>query len=259
MTQLAVTWWGHSTASVQLGGARVLTDPLLVDRLAHLRRHAVSVRRDEAVDADLVVVSHLHLDHLHVPSLRALGRGTQVLVPAGGGRLLRGTGLDVDEVAPGDAGTVSGVRVEATPADHPHSRFLGSRVRGEPLGFVMRGEAGSVWYPGDTALADHMNDIEDIDLALIPVGGWGPTLGEGHMGPEDAAEAVRRTGSRAAVPVHWGTFWPLGIRRSGGLFERLFRSPGQRFADLVGAATAVSLAHGRTADVRLSRDGIGGP
>lgn len=252
MTELAVTWWGHSTASVEIGDVRVLTDPLLTDRLAHLRRHAAAVRREEAIEADLVVVSHLHLDHLHVPSLRGLRRGTTVLVPSGGGRLLRGLGLDVDELAPGDTGTASGVRIEATPAHHPESRFLGSRVRGAPLGFVMRGADGSVWYPGDTGLADHMDDVDDIDLALIPVGGWGPTLGEGHMGPEDAAEAVRRTGSRVAVPVHWGTFWPMGLRRTGGLFERLFRSPGQRFADLVEDAHTFLLGHGQSARVELS-------
>lgn len=245
MNRISATWWGHSTVTVEVDGRRVLTDPVVVDRLAHLRRLAPPPGA-EALDADIVLVSHLHPDHFHVPSLRRLPRGTTVLVPRNGGRLLRGSGLDVDEVRPGDVASAAGIRIEATPAEHSDRRHQGSRLRGEPLGFVMRGGDGSAWYPGDTALGDHLKDVRDVDLALVPIGGWGPTLGNGHMDPLAAVEAVRQVGARRALPVHWGTFWPIGLRRWPSVYERLFRSPGRRFVDALGELAEVALpTHGQ--------------
>lgn len=243
MSDISAVWWGHSTTTVELDGRRVLTDPVFSDRLAHLRRRAPSPPA-EAAEADVVVVSHLHPDHFHVPSLRRLRRGTTVLVPRNGGRLLRGARLDVDEVTPGAVASAAGLQIEATPATHSDQRHRGSRLRGEPLGFVVRGRR-SFWYPGDTALDDHIDAIRDVDLALVPVGGWGPTLGEGHMDPATAAEAVRRVAARWAVPVHWGTFWPLGLPLWPAAYRRLFRTPGRRFVEAVGARIDVTLAaHG---------------
>jgi L-ascorbate metabolism protein UlaG (beta-lactamase superfamily) len=76
-----------------------------------------------------------------------------------------------------------------------------------------------------------MSDVDPVDLALVPVGGWGPTLESGHLDPDEAAEAVRRVGARWAVPVHWGTFWPAGLARVlPANHERLFTTSGARFA-----------------------------
>jgi L-ascorbate metabolism protein UlaG (beta-lactamase superfamily) len=73
-----------------------------------------------------------------------------------------------------------------------------------------------------------------VDLALVPVGGWGPTLADGHMPPGAAAEAVARVGARWAVPVHWGTFWPRGLRHVARANHRhLFHTPGERFVEEV--------------------------
>ena len=96
-----------------------------------------------------------------------------------------------------------------------------------------------------------MADVEPVDLALVPVGGWGPTLDEGHLDPEQAAEAVLRVGARWAVPVHWGTFWPAGLEYvARANHERLFVTPGRRFAEaLAGSASRrSSLAPGERAD-----------
>ena len=91
MTGLALTWWGHASTTVEIGGARVATDPLLGDRLLHLRRYAASPAA-RAFEADVVLISHLHHDHLHLPSLRRFGRETPILVPRGGESLLRSVG-----------------------------------------------------------------------------------------------------------------------------------------------------------------------
>jgi L-ascorbate metabolism protein UlaG (beta-lactamase superfamily) len=236
---IAVTWWGHATASVEAGGTRVVTDPVLHDRLLHLKRYAASPASD-AVDAELVLVSHLHHDHCHVPSLARFGPDVPMLVPRGGERLLTKIAGDrVVPVVPGDVVERAGVRVEVLPATHDGRRHPWAREQVPALGFRVEGAAGSWWYPGDTELRDDMKDVAPVDLALVPIGGWGPTLEDGHMHPEHAAEAVARVGARWAVPVHWGTFWPAGLRQvARANHHRLFITPGERFAEaMAGLAT----------------------
>jgi L-ascorbate metabolism protein UlaG (beta-lactamase superfamily) len=228
---LAVTWWGHASATLELSGARVAVDPLLVDRLAHLRR-AGATPADTASKADLVLVSHQHADHLHLASLRRFRPDVPVVGPVGAERLLARSGArQVLTLAPGDAVDVGSVRIEALPAAHAGGRHPLARGPGVAIGFRIEAGDVSAWYPGDTGLRDDMSDVAPVDLALVPVGGWGPTLPHlHHLSPVTAAEAVRRVGARHAVPVHWGTFWPIGLERvAPGRHHRLFVSPGERF------------------------------
>lgn len=241
-SRLAVTWWGHSTVTVEMGVVRVLTDPLLGDRLLHLRRHGARPA-PEAATADLVLVSHLHADHLHLPSLRRLPPSAVLVVPRGGRDLLGGVRVaDVVEAAPGDHLDLAGVHVEVLAAQHDGRRLPGSRHRGPALGFRVHDDDHAWWFPGDTG-ADHgAAQVAAVDLALVPIGGWGPTLGHEHLGPEQAAEAVRQVGARWALPVHHGTFWPIGLRQvHRANHHRLFVTPGPRFADAL-AATAPGVA-----------------
>src|SRR5690348_12006812 len=89
MTQVPITWWGHATATVELAGLRVPTDPVLVSRLGHLRRIGGSAPAMDARDADIVLISHLHADHLHLPSLRLLDARSTVIAPRGTASVLR--------------------------------------------------------------------------------------------------------------------------------------------------------------------------
>lgn len=247
MSSLAVTWWGHASTTVEIGGVRVATDPLLSDRLLHLRRLGESPGA-QAYDADLVLISHLHQDHLHVPSLRRFSTDVTILVPRGGETLLKSVGLDrVRGVEPGEVVDVAGVRVTVLAATHDGSRGPHSRVAGPALGFRVQGGGRSFWFPGDTELRADMARVGRVDLALVPIGGWGPTLEDGHMDPVAGAEAVRLVGATTAVPVHWGTFWPWGLRHvARGNHHRLFTTPGQRFLDLLEPAGigAVLPGHG---------------
>ncbi|KQW47067.1 hypothetical protein ASC77_17950 [Nocardioides sp. Root1257] len=237
MSQLALTWWGHASATVEIDDARIALDPLLSDQLFHLRRYTVHPR-DEATDADVVVVSHLHHDHLHLPSLRRFARDVPILVPRGGESLLRDLGTDrVVPVEPGDVHEVGGTTIRVLAATHDGGRGPHTRITGPPLGFRIDRAARSCWFPGDTEVREDMYDVGRVDLALVPVGGWGPTLEDGHMDPVAGAEAVRRVGADVAVPVHWGTFWPLGLRRlARANHDRLFVTPGDRFIEALGTA-----------------------
>jgi L-ascorbate metabolism protein UlaG (beta-lactamase superfamily) len=210
---------------IEHGGVGLLTDPVLRGRVAHLRRHGHAPTVPEQVDA--VLLSHLHYDHLDFPSLKMLPNDVRVLAPAGAGALLRSAGVQqVEELLPGETAEVSGVRIEATPAEHDDRRRpLG--VRATPLGFVVRGRP-SVYFAGDTDMFPGMADLAPIDAALLPVAGWGPTLGPGHMDAEQAAEAAALLRPGVAVPIHWGTLHPRG-RRRGAWFD----TPPHRFATRV--------------------------
>lgn len=242
MVGLAFTWWGHASATVEIGGARIALDPLLTDRLLHLRRYAEPPSA-RAVEADAVLISHLHADHLHLPSLRRFAPGVPLVVPRGAAPLLRRLGAGrLREVRPGDALEVAGVRVSMLPATHDGHRGPHSRAAGPALGFRVDADGRSFWFPGDTELRADMADIASVDLALVPVGGWGPTLADGHMDPAAAAEAVRLVGARAAVPVHWGTFWPVGLRYvAPANHRRLFTTPGERFVAALGGCETRAL------------------
>jgi L-ascorbate metabolism protein UlaG (beta-lactamase superfamily) len=213
----SLTYVGHSTVLLQLGGARLLTDPLLRARVAHLRRDARPPADEVRERIDAVLISHLHYDHLDLASLR-LVRSSRVLAPRGAGRLLHRARIgDVEEVGVGDVVEVAGVRVEAVPADHDRNRRPGG-ANAEPLGFVV-GRSERIYFAGDTALFEGMSRLAPIDVALLPVAGWGPRLGPGHMDAAEAAKAAALLHPRLAVPIHWGTFRPRTSRRGGWFSE----------------------------------------
>jgi L-ascorbate metabolism protein UlaG (beta-lactamase superfamily) len=133
----------------------------------------------------------------------------------------------VIEVAPGGTAEVGGVVVRATTALHSGGRPPG-RGRGVPaLGYLIEGTR-RVYFAGDTDLFPGMADLAPgLDLALLPVWGWGPTIGAGHLDPGGAARALRLLAPRAAVPIHWGTLYPRWIPAA----RRGFLDwPGERFA-----------------------------
>lgn len=226
---LAWTWWGHASGLLEVDGVRVALDPVLSPRLFHLRRHLPLPAPD--LEPDLVLVSHLHADHLHLPSLRLFSPGTRLVVPRGAAPLLGPLPHEVVEVAPGEATTLAGLAVEALPAHHDDRRLPGSRLRAPALGFRLEGPHHSAWYPGDTGLFDGLRDVAAVDLAVVPIGGWGPSLGEHHLDPVQAVEAVDRVGAKWAVPVHYGTLWPVGMTLARRTHQRLFVQPAGAFAD----------------------------
>ncbi|WP_461007549.1 MBL fold metallo-hydrolase [Streptomyces capparidis] len=251
-----ITWWGHATVTVEDSGVRVLTDPLFPRRLAHLRRRRGEVPPPEAARADVAVVSHLHADHLHLPSLSRLAPGTRVLLPRGavravpGLRRLRPLGLELTEVGVGDEVGVGALTVRAVPAAHDGRRWPLGPQQAPALGYVLHGEA-TTYFAGDTAGYDGWESaVGPCHTALLPVGGWGPGLGPGHLDPRRAAQAADRLAPDAAVPIHWGTFWPIGM---DGVRPHEFHAPGTDFARLserLAPQVAVHLLdHGESVDV----------
>jgi L-ascorbate metabolism protein UlaG (beta-lactamase superfamily) len=196
----AVTWLGHATVVVELDGGRIVTDPVLRRRVIHLRRDRAASVPD---DASGVLISHLHYDHLDIPSLKAFARDLPVVVPRGGAGLLRGF-ADVREISPGEQINLDGLRIDAVEADHDGRRHPGG-ASGPALGYVLRGSR-SVYFAGDTDLFAGMGALPPLDVALLPVAGWGKKLGPGHLDPQRAAAALALLRPHVAVPIHWGTY-----------------------------------------------------
>ncbi len=218
---MRVQWVGHATALVEVGDQRILTDPLLTRRVAHLRRRRPLPTPDVA-DVDTVLLSHAHLDHLHLPSLRKVHPSTRFVTPVGIGRLLRAAGFDdVTEVRVGDCIELDGdqLSVDVVSAAHKHGRGPHSRVTAPPVGYVINGEGRRVYFPGDTDRFDGMSQLHDIDLAMLPIWGWGSSLGTGHLDPTRAATATGVIRPGIVVPIHWGTYAPEDGRRVPSWFD----------------------------------------
>jgi len=240
---LQITWLGHSSVVIDLDGVRLLTDPLLQRHAGLLRRRGD--RPDQALwrDPDAVLLSHLHHDHAELSSMRLLAPVPVLTAPSSARWLvergLGGVGLrnsDWFRIDPGSPGSLavepaadaaltgSGVRVRLCPAVHGH-RPMPHRPNAAN-GHLVRGASACLWVAGDTSLYPGMLRLPElagapVDVALVPVGGWGPRLSEGHMGPIAAARACALVGARFAVPVHWGTLHaPASTRLPPGWMDR---------------------------------------
>lgn len=232
-----LTYLGHATVLLEVGGVRVLTDPVLRQGATFLRRlpHAPHARM--VTDVDVVVISHLHHDHLDLASLRLVTSRAVLVVPHGAAHWLRAKrlGQHIVELAPGEEYQHGPLTVTATPAVHSGKREPFGPTA-DAIGFMFRAGPAAVYFAGDTDLFPAMGQLAEpgeLDVALLPVWGWGPNLGPGHLDPGRAAEAVRLLEPTYAVPIHWGTLAPVGMHRMR--LSRLYDPP-HEFAAAVASA-----------------------
>ena len=185
-----------------------------------------------------MLVSHQHGDHLDPASLRRFGNDVRLVAPPGAADYLRRRGFErVTELAPGEQVEVGAVTVRATFADHAGSRMRGTD--GTAVGYLIEGSK-RVYFAGDTDVFPEMADLRPVDLALLPIWGWGPTLGPGHLNPESAAVAADLLSARIVVPIHWGTYapWHLSLRSRPAFLDE---APGRFWAAMHSAAPDVDL------------------
>jgi L-ascorbate metabolism protein UlaG (beta-lactamase superfamily) len=224
---LHITYIGHATVLIEIDGVRILTDPVLRNRIGHIKRFGRPVDPIHRNALDAVLISHMHLDHLDLPSLRLLGYNQRLIVPSGARHMLERQGFtNIEEVEAGEIANVENITIAATIAHHEGSRYpFGPEA--ETLGFLVKG-GSTVYFAGDTDLFPEMAAIAtNIDVALLPVWGWGPTIGDGHLTPRRAAESLQLLKPKAAIPIHWGTFAPMGL----GWFKPTFmHQPPRHFA-----------------------------
>lgn len=226
-------WLGHATTLIEDRGTVVVTDPVLTPRVAHLhRRRGMPPTGPRVHDPDVVVLSHLHADHTHLPSLRLIADHVPIVLPRGAVDAvpgLRAFGDRLIEVRSGDEVAIGAVTIRAVPAAHDGRRWRRGPRTTQALGYVVIGNA-TTYFAGDTDVYPDLADwVPHADLALLPVGGWGPTLGEGHLDPRRAVIAAQRVNARKVIPIHYGTLWPIGL---DAVRPGLFFAPGPEFVRL---------------------------
>jgi L-ascorbate metabolism protein UlaG (beta-lactamase superfamily) len=217
---MRVTYVGHATLLLELGGARLLTDPNFDAKLGRVlpRVSPPGILLEDLPKLDAILVTHAHADHLSFDSLERLPTGTPIIAPPVIARWLRRLGFDsAVPLAPGESMQVAGVELHAAIARHRGHRYGFDRWRGQANMYLL--DAGeTAFFAGDTALtADTHFLVErslwrqgrELDLALLPIGyapWWKPGFRKGHLTHEDALALFERLRARVLVPYHWGTF-----------------------------------------------------
>ncbi|HEX5092764.1 MAG TPA: MBL fold metallo-hydrolase [Burkholderiales bacterium] len=213
--QEALTWIGHATFLVQLGGASALIDPVMSGRIAGFipRNVAPGLAWSALPKVDLVLVTHNHMDHMDGPTLKKLGSDPVYVVPRGMGYWFRRAGLArVLEMDWWQQEEVAGMRVTFVPSEHWSRRGLNDINTSWWGGYVLEGGGVRVYHSGDTAWFDGFRLIGErcgpIDAAMLPIGAYEPRwfMRGQHMNPEDAVRAFQALGASRFVAMHWGTF-----------------------------------------------------
>ena len=220
---LRATWLGHSTVLVEIGGLRVLTDPVWgprasPSRIAGPKRfQPVPVRLKSMPPVDVVIVSHDHYDHLDYPTIKALAQHTEVpfVTSLGVGAHLEAFGVPAARITELDwwqSHQLPGheLLITAAPSQHFSGRGLKDRNATLWSSFVIRSPKHRVFFSGDTGLTTQYSEIKNrlgpFDLVMLEVGAFHPSWGDIHLGPDNALKALKLLGGGAFMPVHWGTF-----------------------------------------------------
>lgn len=217
----ALTWVGHATYVIRLGGATLLTDPVWSHRIPGVPRRLTppGVAFEELPTVDGVLVSHNHYDHLDAPTIRRLPRSTPMLVPAGLGNWFRRRGFaDVRELDWWESTELAGQRIDFVPSHHWSRRSAWDACRSLWGGWVITGERGvgeggvRVYHAGDSGYGDRFREIGErfpgIDVAMMPIGAYAPRwfMRFVHVDPPEAVRAMHDVGARRLATMHWGTF-----------------------------------------------------
>ncbi|GAA3823265.1 MBL fold metallo-hydrolase [Sphaerisporangium flaviroseum] len=211
----AVTWVGHATYVLRIGGLTVLTDPVWSRKIPGVRQRLTppGVAWSDLPPVDAVVISHNHYDHLDAPTMRRLPRHTPVFVPANLGSWFTKKGFtNVTELDWWESAQIGEVAFDFVPSHHWSRRSLFDTCKSLWGGWVLTSPNQRVYFAGDTAYGDRFKLIGDrypgIDLALMPVGAYEPRwfMHVSHVDPGEAVQACADVGARRMSTMHWGTF-----------------------------------------------------
>lgn len=236
----AVTWLGHSSAIIYIGGRCILTDPVLEpgpSTVSPLPQRLVDIplRVDDLPAIDAVVLSHGDYDHLHLPTMNALARrfpNLEVLVPPGvAGFVMQAGSVRIIRPRLGAPTQFQGLTITAEPAHHETRRNLTALKTGDAFSWVITDGRKTVLFIGDTGYGPAFRQIGSshgpVDLLLVPIGAYEPRelVADMHVNPEEAVRIAREVGARLAIGIHWGTF-KLSPERPSDTVRR-FRQAGR--------------------------------
>jgi L-ascorbate metabolism protein UlaG (beta-lactamase superfamily) len=217
-TRLSITWIGHASFLIQMGGRSILTDPIWSKRsgvgpLGPTRLVAPGLRLIDLPPIDLVLITHNHYDHLDYPTIRWLGNRPTYLVPARLGRWFHALGCTkVHEHAWWEGVDALGLHFDFLPAQHWSGRTLWDRYQTLWGGWMLSDGTRRLYFAGDSAYFSGFKEIGQrfpgIDVAFMPIGAYEPEwfMQSAHVNPEEAGQAFLDVGARSIIPMHWGTF-----------------------------------------------------
>lgn len=221
---MRLTYIGHATMLLEIGGTRILTDPNFDRRLGALlpRVSPPGIALEHLPSIEAILLTHAHADHLSFASLDRLPRDVPLFAPPVVARWLRRRGyVHAVELPPGDTAVLGagGLRVHAAAATHVGARYGIDRWRSAANMYLVESDAESVFFAGDTALTPDTHALteerlwgggRELDVALLPIGHaprWKrAAFRRGHLTHDDALELFERLRARLFVPYHWGTF-----------------------------------------------------
>lgn len=277
----SVTWVGHSTFLIQLGGLNIITDPVWAGKMAFQKRLAPpGIPLGQVPPIDVVLISHSHYDHLSIGTLRRLKGPMRLLVPAGLGAKLRMKGFSqITEVHWWDHVNINGVNFTFVPAQHSTRRNpwdtnqslwggwvmeqerAGQPSSGRVSGAVSNGVVPAdrtaarpvlsdqpvIYFAGDSGYFEGFKEIgvrKAIDLALMPIGAYEPEwfMGPQHVTPEQALQAFEDVKANWFVPMHYGSFKLADDTPK----EALDRLENERMRKGIQEERIILLSHGET-------------
>ena len=214
-SQQTITWIGHSTFFIQKCGLNILTDPVWAKRMGISKRMTEpGLRMDELPDIDVVLISHAHYDHLHIPTLKQLKGNPLFIIPEGLAYLMKRHGIThFIELAWYEKHIIGQLEVHFVPAKHWTRRLLWDTNTSHWGGFVLQTEhdTQSVYYAGDSGYFRGFKEIGErftIHTALMPIGAYDPEwfMHPSHVTPEEAIQAFLDVKAKVFIPMHYGTF-----------------------------------------------------
>ena len=208
-----IIWLGHATFYIQLDGVKIVTDPVFGD-IPLTPRLAKFPIDGQALNPDIILISHGHYDHLDMKSLEALdiyAKKIKVIMPLNLTSYFKKS-IDSIELDWYESYEDLGIAIEAMPASHWHRRGLFDFNKALWCSFMIKSKNRTIFFAGDTAMDGHFEEIaqkvDTVDIALMPIGAYKPVeiMKDNHTNPQEALEATQILGAKQMIPYHYGTF-----------------------------------------------------